>query len=77
MTEEQEQMLQAVLRNQEVIMNALTELLIANPDELLRTRRLGDTITDLGICVGFTHYVLADLECYGSSESQSQRALLR
>ncbi len=61
MTEEQEEMLRVTLRNQEVIMNALVELLTAYPDELLSRHRLGDTITELGTCVGFTHYYLADL----------------
>jgi hypothetical protein len=61
MTEEQEEMLRVALRNQEVIMNALVELLTAYPDELLSEQRLGDTITELGTCVGFTHYYLADL----------------
>jgi hypothetical protein len=36
MTDEQEHMLQAVLRNQEVIMNALAELLAVSSDELPR-----------------------------------------
>jgi hypothetical protein len=61
MTEEQEEMLRVALRNQEVIMNALVELLTAYPDELLSCQRLGDTITELGTCVGFTHCYLADL----------------
>jgi hypothetical protein len=61
MTEEQEEMLRVALRNQEVIMNALVELLTAYPDELLSEQRLGNTITELGTCVGFTHYYLADL----------------
>jgi hypothetical protein len=61
MTEEQEEMLRVALRNQEVIMNALVELLTVYPDELLSEQRLGDTITELGTCVGFTHYYLADL----------------
>jgi hypothetical protein len=61
MTEEQEEMLRVALRNQEVIMNALVEILTAYPDELLSRQRLGDTITELGTCVGFTHYYLADL----------------
>jgi hypothetical protein len=70
MTEEHEQMLQAVLRNQEVIMNALAELLTPDPDETLRDMRRGDAITELGICVGFTHYFLADLEGYRNSAGQ-------
>jgi hypothetical protein len=61
MTEEQEEMLRVALRNQEVIMNALVEILTPYPDELLSRQRLGDTITELGTCVGFTHYYLADL----------------
>jgi hypothetical protein len=61
MTEEQEQMLRVVLRNQEVIMNALAELLTADPVKMLKDPRRGDKITDLGTCVGFTHYCLADL----------------
>ena len=36
MTEEYEEMLRAVLRNQEVIMNALAELLTEDPDALPR-----------------------------------------
>jgi hypothetical protein len=68
MTEAQEHMLQAVLRNQEVIMNALAELLIANPNELLTNQTLGNTVADLGTSVGFTHYLLADLESNGSQE---------
>ena len=61
MTEEQEEMLRVVLRNQEVTMNALAELLTAYPDELLSGQRCGDTLTELGTCVGFTQYYLADL----------------
>ena len=67
MTEEQKQMLQAVLRNQEVIMNALAELLNAGPEDMPKGLRRGHTIADLGTCVGFTHYLLADLESYGTS----------
>jgi hypothetical protein len=67
MTEEQEQILQAVLRNQEVIMNALAELLNTGPEEMPRDLRRGRMIADLGTCVGFTHYFLADLERYGTS----------
>jgi hypothetical protein len=72
MTEEQEQMLQAVLRNQEVIMNVLAELLTAGLAELPMGLRRGDAIAELGTCVGFTHYILADLDSYGSSESQGR-----
>ncbi len=70
MTDEQEQMLQAVLRNQEVIMNALAELLTNEPVGRTRDLRRGNTIADLGTCVGFTHYCLADLKSLGSSESK-------
>ena len=70
MTEDQKEMLRAVLRNQEVIMNALAELLTEDPDVLPRDLRRGHTIADLGTCVGFTHYYLADLTSHGSSESQ-------
>jgi hypothetical protein len=70
MTDEQEQMLQAVLRNQEVIMNALAELLAVRSDELPRDLHRGQTIAELGTCVGFTHYYLADLESDGSPEVQ-------
>jgi len=67
MREEQEQILQAVLRNQEVIMNALVELLNTGPEEMQKGLHRGRTIADLGTCVGFTHYFLADLERYGTS----------
>ncbi len=67
MTEEQEQILQAVLRNQEVIMNALVELLNTGPEEMPRDLRRSRMIADLGTCVGFTHYFLTDLERYGTS----------
>ena len=71
MTDEQEQMLQAVLRNQEVIMTALAELLAVGSDELPRNLHRGHTIAELGTCVGFTHYYLADLN--GGSGSGVQR----
>ena len=61
MTEEQELMLRAVLRNQEVIMNALAELLTGNPDGRTDERRREYTLTELGTCVGLTHYYLEDL----------------
>jgi len=69
MTEEQEQMLEAVLRNQEVTMNALAELLTNDPAGRPRDLRRGNTVADLGTCVGLTHYHLADLKSFGSSES--------
>ncbi len=71
MTDEQEHMLQAVLRNQEVIMNALAELLAVGSDELPRNLHRGHTIAELGTCVGFTHYYLADLK--GDSRPEVQR----
>lgn len=55
MTEEYEEMLRAVLRNQEVIMNALAELLTNEPVGRPRDLRRSNTISDLGTCVGFTH----------------------
>ena len=61
MTEEQEQMLRAVLRNQEVIMNALAELLTSHPDDQEKEQRRENTLTELGTCVGITHYYLEDL----------------
>jgi hypothetical protein len=70
MTEEQEQMLQAVLRNQEVIMNALAELLTEHRGEQSRDLGRGNTIADLGTCVGFTHYYLADLTSRDRKEGQ-------
>jgi hypothetical protein len=70
MTEEQEQMLQAVLRNQEVIMNALAELLTEHRGEQSRDLGRGNTIADLGTCVGFTHYYLADLTSRDRTEGQ-------
>ena len=73
MTDEQEEMLQAVLRNQEVIMNALAELLTNEPVGRSRDLRRSNTVTDLGTCVGFTHYYLADLKSEANSESQRRR----
>jgi hypothetical protein len=70
MTEEYEEMLRAVLRNQEVIMNALAELLTNEPVGRPRDLRRSNTIADLGTCVGFTHYCLADLKSLGSSKRQ-------
>jgi hypothetical protein len=70
MTEEHEEMLRAVLRNQEVIMNALAELLTNEPVGGPRDVRRGNTIADLGTCVGFTHYCLADLNSLDSSKSR-------
>jgi hypothetical protein len=70
MTEEQEQILQAVLRNQEVIMNALVELLNTGPEEMPRGLRRSRMIADLGTFVGFTHYFLAALERNGTSEDR-------
>ena len=70
MTEEYEEMLRAVLRNQEVIMNALAELLTNEPVGRSRDLRRGNTIADLGTCVGFTHYCLADLNSLESSKSR-------
>jgi hypothetical protein len=69
MTDEQEEMLQAVLRNQEVIMNALAEVLTNDPAGRPRDLRRGHTIAELGTCVGLIHYYLADLTSFGSSES--------
>jgi hypothetical protein len=68
MTDEQEQMLQAVLRNQEVIMNALAEILTNDPAGRPRDLRRSNTVADLGTCVGLTHYYLADLKSFGNSE---------
>ena len=73
MTDEQEEMLHAVLRNQEVIMNALAELLTNEPVGRSRDLRRSNTVTDLGTCVGFTHYYLADLKSEANSESQRRR----
>ena len=68
MTDEQEQMLQAVLRNQEVIMNALAELLTDDAAGRRQDVRRGPMMADLGTCVGFTHYYLAAL----ASDSRSK-----
>jgi hypothetical protein len=72
MTEEYEEMLRAVLRNQEVIMNALAELLTNEPVGRSRDLRRGNTIADLGTCVGFTHYCLADLKSHGGSKRRNE-----
>ena len=61
MTDEQELMLRAVLRNQEVIMNALADLLTGDPKTRLEEQRRDNTLADLGTCVGLTHYYLEDL----------------
>jgi hypothetical protein len=58
---EQEQMLRAVLRNQEVIMNALADLLTGDPRNRQQEQRRDNTLADLGTCVGLTHYYLQDL----------------
>src|SRR4028119_371274 len=61
MTGEQEQMLRAVLRNQEVIMNALADLLTGDPRNRQEEQSRDNTLADLGTCVGLTHYHLQDL----------------
>jgi hypothetical protein len=61
MTDEQELMLRAVLRNQEVIMNVLADLLTGNPGDRLQEQHRDSTLADLGTCVGLTHYYLEDL----------------
>lgn len=61
MTEEQELMLRTMLRNQEAMMNALAELLTGNPDDKAQEQRRDNTLTELGTCVGLTHYYLEDL----------------
>jgi hypothetical protein len=61
MTDEQDRILQAVLRNQEVIMNALADLLTGEPRTRLEEQRRDKTLADLGTCVGLTHYYLEDL----------------
>ena len=58
---EQEQMLRAVLRNQEVIMNALADLLTGDPRNRQEEQRRDNILADLGTCVGLTHYYLEDL----------------
>ena len=72
MTDEQEEMLQALLRNQEVIMNALAELLTHESVGKPRDLRRGSMMADLGTCVGFTHYYLADLAGDGRSKSRGK-----
>jgi hypothetical protein len=54
-------MLRAMLRNQEVIMNALADLLTGDPRTRLEEQRRDNTLADLGTCVGLTHYYLEDL----------------
>ncbi len=61
MTDEQELMLRAVLRNQEVIMNVLADLLTGVPGNRLEEQHRDNTLADLGTCVGLTHYYLEDL----------------
>jgi hypothetical protein len=61
MTDEQERMLQAVLRNQEVIMNALADLLTGDPRTRVAEQHRDKILSDLGACVGLTHYYLEDL----------------
>lgn len=72
MTDEQELMLRAVLRNQEVIMNALADLLTGDPKTKLEEQRRDNTLADLGTCVGLTHYYLEDLRTQ-EQFSESQR----
>lgn len=72
MTDEQELMLRAVLRNQEVIMNALADLLTGDPKTRLEEQRRDNTLADLGTCVGLTHYYLEDLRTQ-EQFSESQR----
>jgi hypothetical protein len=61
MTDEQELMLRAVLRNQEVIMNVLADLLTGVPGDRLQEQHRDNTLANLGTCVGLTHYYLEDL----------------
>ena len=61
MTNEQEYMLRTVLRNQEVIMNALADLLTGDPRGRIEEQHRDKTPADLGTCVGLTHYYLEDL----------------
>ena len=61
MTDEQEYMLRTVMRNQEVIMNALADLLTGDPRDRLEQQHRDNTLADLGTCVGLTHYYLEDL----------------
>ena len=72
MTDEQELMLRAVLRNKEVIMNALADLLTGDPKTRLEEQRRDNTLADLGTCVGLTHYYLEDLRTQ-EQFSESQR----
>ena len=72
MTDEQELMLRAVLRNQEVIMNALADLLTGDPKTKLEEQRRDNTLADLGTCVGLMHYYLEDLRTQ-EQFSESQR----
>ena len=72
MTDEQELMLRAVLRNQEVIMNALADLLTGDPKTRLEEQRRDNMLADLGTCVGLTHYYLEDLRTQ-EQFSESQR----
>jgi hypothetical protein len=72
MTDEQELMLRAVLGNQEVIMNALADLLTGDPKTKLEEQRRDNTLADLGTCVGLTHYYLEDLRTQ-EQFSESQR----
>ncbi len=58
---EQEHILRAVLRNQEVIMNALADLLTGDPRNRQEEQRRDNTLADLGTCVGLTHFHLEDL----------------
>ena len=60
MTDEQELMLRAVLRNQEVIMNVLADLLTGVPGDRLQEQHRDTILADLGTCVGLTHYELGD-----------------
>jgi hypothetical protein len=61
MADEQESMLRAVLRNQEVIMNALADLLTGEPRTRVAEQHHDKILADLGTCVGLTHYYLEDL----------------
>ena len=61
MTDEQEYMLRTVLRNQEVIMNALADLLTGDPRGRVAEQHRDKILADLGTCVGLTHYYLEDL----------------
>jgi hypothetical protein len=61
MTDEQDYMLRTVLRNQEVIMNALADLLTGDPRGRIEEQHRDKILADLGTCVGVTHYYLEDL----------------